>query len=599
MDGYMVIPRWAVRACKSRNRWIIFVILIFGIVYACSLTFVYVEGDDATSIAFHALGRDASIQPPYGMYQGMMDIVLGVLPANEPLLRIVAVLLCSVGACCFVLLTLALVFDWLQDVPVERRGLVAVVLLLASPEFFYLGLVYIPNVIAMSFLLMAHLLLRRGRRNKSWPVPDTPGGWWTIGLSLLAFGFGAACRWGMAVYGGVIVADILLGQALPRASLPRACFRRRLAFGVTWGIGALLASTGAFRISGASTATIMQHLALGRDVAFDTSRFPVDLLNSVLYVQSLISPAFLVLVLTGLGVLLARRNLLVIIVMVGVTLILPWAPRGVPKIMLAGVPGMAACLAVGWLAVWNLGGTRKRRAWAVRLTLSGLLLGPWMIGIRVDDPNISWGPGFHMRRYDQAADREPELPGAGRVQTKRRIWPVVGAGLALPGSEGPRPVGGHAAVLLGGGWRALNLDLDHERRRAISWALEMGVPLLQDQGEGYAVSHLAEMGFTSTDPAAKLRRDLEIGPVERTFRSPRGDMLLVLRCQDRSSLTQGGEEFQRLVQISGATVVIYGYGGTMRSLYDLAPDALRVLGPASAVLDLHRLREEIARRPAS
>ncbi len=585
----MVIARRVARAWEPRNRWILLVILIFGLVDAASLSFVYVEGDDATSIAFHALGRDASLQPPYGQYQGMMDVALGVLPADEPLLRMAAMLLGSVGACCMVLLTLALVFDWVGDIPAEKRGLVAVVVLLASPEFFYLGLVYIPNVVAMSLLLTAHLLLRRGSRNKFWPVPGTARGWWTIGLSFLAFGVGAACRWDMTVYGGVIVADVVLAGGLPRTSLTPAPWGRRLAFGTAWGIGALLAAGGAFWISGAGPATIVEHLALGRDVALDESRFPIELLSSVLQVQALVSPAFLVLVLTGWGILLTRRRSLAIVVMVGVALILPWMTRGLPKLMLPGVPGTAACLAVGWWAVWNLGGTRKRRAIAFRLALFGLLLGPWLVGIRVDDPEISWGPGFHMRRYDQT----------GRAQARRRIRPVVGAGLAIPGAEGPRPAGGHAAVLLGGGWRALSLDLDRERRRAISKALEMGVPLLQDQGEGYAVAHLAGMGFTSTDPAAILRRDLAIGPVARTFRHPRGDQLLVLRCRDRASLTQGGEEFRRLVQISGGRVVIYGYGGTMRSLHATAPDALRVLGPASGILDLRRLGEAIARRPAS
>lgn len=585
----MVIPRWVATASNPRNRWILVVILIFGLVDALSLTFVYVEGDDATSIAFHALGRDASIQPPYGMYQGMMDVVLGVLPANEPLLRTVALLLSSVGACSLVVLTLALVFDWVGEFPAEKRGLVAVVLLLASPEFFYLGLVYIPNVVSMSFLLAAHLLLRRGLRSKHGPVPDILRGWWMIGLSWLVFGFGAACRWDMTVYGGVIVADLFLTGGFPQARLPPVPWRRRLAFGTTWGVGALLAAGGAFWVSGAGPAMILRSLVLGRDVAFDESRFPIDLLSAGLYVQSFASPAFLVLVLAGWGILLARHRPLAILVMVGVTLILPWVTRGVPKLMLAGVPGMAACLAVGWLALWNVGGTRKRWAKAARLILVGLLLSPWLIGIRVDDPAISWGPGFRMRRYDQA----------GALRAERRIWPVVGAGLALPGAEGPRPVGGHAAVLLGGEWRALHRALDNERRRAISWALDLGVPLLQDQGEGYIVSHLAEMGFTSTDPAAILRKDLDSGPVERIFRNPRGDRLLVLRCRDRSSLTRGGEEFQRLIQISGAQVVIYAYGGTMRSLYANAPDALRALGPASGILDLDRLREAIARRPAS
>jgi len=52
----------------------------------------YIEGDDATSIAYHALGRIESLQPHYAGYQGMMDKVLILLPANEALLRTFSIL---------------------------------------------------------------------------------------------------------------------------------------------------------------------------------------------------------------------------------------------------------------------------------------------------------------------------------------------------------------------------------------------------------------------------------------------------------------------------------------------------------------------------
>ena len=72
--------------------------IIFGSVYIASLTFVYVEGDDATSIVYHAMGRDRSVQPAYSAYHGMMDVFLGWLPADEIVLRHLAISLTAAAA---------------------------------------------------------------------------------------------------------------------------------------------------------------------------------------------------------------------------------------------------------------------------------------------------------------------------------------------------------------------------------------------------------------------------------------------------------------------------------------------------------------------
>ena len=74
-----------------RNKiWILFVIVLFSVVYQLSGELVYVDGDDATSIAYHLLGRDITQQRPYSPYHGMMDKALSFIPAQENLLRTIA-----------------------------------------------------------------------------------------------------------------------------------------------------------------------------------------------------------------------------------------------------------------------------------------------------------------------------------------------------------------------------------------------------------------------------------------------------------------------------------------------------------------------------
>src|SRR5687767_8286504 len=78
------------------------VALAFALVYSRSLTLVYVEGDDAAIIAYHALGRNFQIQEFYSPYQSLLDTVLSVLPQDEELVRRTALLLTAVSAPLFV-----------------------------------------------------------------------------------------------------------------------------------------------------------------------------------------------------------------------------------------------------------------------------------------------------------------------------------------------------------------------------------------------------------------------------------------------------------------------------------------------------------------
>ena len=88
------------------NLWIFIVIIVFAFIYAESLTFVYVEGDDASSMAYHLLGRNKDLQPVYSAYQGMMDKMLSVLPPAEGLLRHVSMLSTGIAGILMVILIL-------------------------------------------------------------------------------------------------------------------------------------------------------------------------------------------------------------------------------------------------------------------------------------------------------------------------------------------------------------------------------------------------------------------------------------------------------------------------------------------------------------
>ncbi len=554
--------------------WLGVILSAFAVVYVVSLTFEYVEGDDASSIAFHALGRDRHLQPPYSAYHAMMDSLLGVLPADEKLLRFTAISLTSLAAPLMVGLVLALVFTWISEGTRSTKCLCALLVLLAVPELFYFGLVYTPSVIAMCALLTAHLLLRTSIPRNSLAEVKNPALIIKAFLALILFGVGAAARWDTVTYGAVMVADLVFYPSYRRSEWARS-LKNRLLFPVLWGSLALVSWVVAIHEAGYGIEeflTVIQSSGPVEKRAF-LAHLTLVRFNTVL------TPIFVVLSCCGITLLIRNRSRMLIVVTIGILIAAPFVSYGNPKWIITAMPALLYCFALGFFVIWQKFHRHGKASLVITLVAASAI--PWMVGIHATYGDSAWGPGFEIRPFDR--------PFSNGLFASI----VVGAGAAVPTPEGPRPVFGHGMVLLGGGWRKLIDGMATERRRAIQEALRLSVPLLQDRGQGLAVAELAGFGFTTTD--AWNRRLGNNFIVERRFLATGAKSLRMLRLVDRGSLYRK-EDLDELRRIIGAPkVVIYGYTSTLRGLYRLAPDSLWKLGPGSAILDLERLREGISR----
>ena len=187
--------------------WIIFILIGFGFVYSQSLTFVYVEGDDATSILHHVLGRNTILWPRYSPYHSMMDALLEQLPPSEQALRIFSISISALSAISFSILTMQLIFQWLEIEDNLLRVFLGLLILCAVPELFFLGLIYNPSLLSMTFILSSHIIIRNIPKIKLsklsiWHVTK-------FFLSLLLFCNGVSFRWSLVLYGLVIVCDLV------------------------------------------------------------------------------------------------------------------------------------------------------------------------------------------------------------------------------------------------------------------------------------------------------------------------------------------------------------------------------------------------------
>lgn len=554
--------------------WVWIVLLLFGAVYAASLTFVYVEGDDADSAAYHAMGRDRQLHPPYAPYHGMLDLVLGILPASEPVIRTASIALTSAAAACMVLLMLGLAFQWLGDLTADQKLIGALGVLLAAPELSYLGLVYLPSVIAMSFVLGAHLLLKQAIGSEG--VPITNRDRILFGASALLFAFGAACRWDTVLYGGVIFVDTLLVGGCPRRKTMHP-FLKRLAGCVLWGANALILWMAAVTVTGYGIYDLARMAFYSGELSSGRTAVTASTISGLL---SLFTPAFVLLCGWGWVTLARTRSALAVVSVFALLPAIPWLTTGSPKQIIFAIPSLAACAAAGMIALWELNSPGRA---VIRAALAALLFGPWIIGVRATVGDTAWGPGFEQRAYDREA--------ASGLQFSLGFL----EGAAIPTQEGPRSLFGHAGTLLGGGWRRVTGQIAAERRAALRYAIDLSLPFIVLQGsDGSASAELVGMGFTTRDP--RFGPDAESLLHLRRFSDSRGRTLRLLKSNvPLDGLLQNADNIAKVARLGGRDqIVVFGfYSRNTRTLYTTAPESLTRLGPNSLVLDLPRLQSRL------
>ena len=132
--------------------------------------------------------------------------------------------------------------------------------------------------------------------------------------------------------------------------------------------------------------------------------------------------------------------------------------------------GLLACLVAPY-------GAAKRRAGRP---------GRRLVGMQTLSGDSAYRSGLEIRPCNRPFRSRPFLQ------------PALAAGPLVPTSEGPRPVGGHAFVLVGVWGRIVQAGADQLDGSA--QAAARGLPILQDFGRGLVVSTLAGMGFRTDDP---------------------------------------------------------------------------------------------------
>jgi hypothetical protein len=547
--------------------WRIIVLLIFGVCYAFSLTFVCVDNDDALSFAYHAMGRLPQLQPPFEPFQKGMDVVLSVLPSDERIIRVAGMSITALAAIVVVVMMLTLAFEFMTPISQGAKRLIAFGILIASPELIYIGLLYTPILVGACFVLSAHLMLRRVFCDRDLNRPQGKR-YAKIALSSILMSIGALFRWDLMVYGVFIAADgFFLWKRSSLSETKSKISNAKVLF--LWGVLSF-AFWVALVISTTDINGLIKEVGLSmRETALEG--FSGRMIGSM---PMFFSPVFIVLWCAGVVHTLRSDRRLGIFLSLCLPAALLWPFKGAPKELMVFLPMMVICFAFGLREAWFM--QIHGRQWlVVRAGIILVAVVPWFVGVQMTFDDSLWRPNLNEQTNNHPSNAGISLSGIRLT-----------AGTVIPTTEGPRPAFGHFYELVCGGWRRLVSEQAGERNNALRYALNNQLPCIVDADHaGFLYASLAGLGMKTADP--EYRRVAE-QPISRRFSDSQGRNLVLIRF-DIDRLPKNPDWMQNVqMQTIADKCVVFGYPEKIKTIYRHAPSSLDVFGPQSAVLDTRK-----------
>ena len=545
---------WAVGAPQA---------IFFALAFAASLTFVYVEGDDARSAQLVYLGLD---HPAYAKsaipYHSMTSLLLSGLPTSEPVIRVVQISVSAAGAVFMTLLVTALVRDWCHQYTICNAAWrwIGLLLPLLLPELVFLGLVFEPILPAMTLLLAAHLLARNAIGSGSFHR----GAATRLAAAAVLYGLGVSLRWDTGFYGNIIAVDLLV------SGWPKWNRSRLIATVAGWGIAALTATVAFLYVSGYAPADILQARSDAQSAGAG-----VSLRNKLSHGVTFLTPMTCLLLLAGgFRAVTAPRvfgGLLLLYLAGSGWFLLFGIPSFSAKSFLTVLPVLVLTMCLGWQSLESLIKHSTRTRLATITSGATLLLLPWAIGIHWPGAAVSRGPGFEARWQPETRRATP--------------YPSFSGGLALPSPEGPRPLWGFGHVLFRGEWRNLVQSLDSIRERAVNTAEELDVPIHLDSDSALLATYLIRKGYTLKTERERISQDpAAAGRHQRVYARDDGRSQQIALLSQIDRKLNRGEMNAELVEFGqDSMVVIYTRFSRFKALVDSSNGTVSVESPLSGV----------------
>lgn len=543
-------------------RWVaIFFVLFLGVIDVCALTFQYVEGDDARSVAYALLGTGTDLYEPMH-YHSMSLLLLSLLPKQEEVVRVAAIACSAIGAVTYLILVARVAWHWArsQSLPTAVIVVGLVILPLMIPDFAFLGLAFEPVLVGMSIVLAGHLITRTAF------VTGAGYGWRAL-LGAVLFGLGVSFRWDVGFYGSVIAMDLLIAGWDRHKPLVLFC-----KVGV-WGVAALLAMVGALALAGYSPAAIVETYHWTKLTVAMAPPMLERLVDGVAF----LTPAMLLLTVAGLiavGTALRKKwRVLALLLSSAPLFVVVGNPSFCAKAFLTAMPALILLMLQGVDWLWRF--SCERNAWmkcSIRSLFLLCLLVPWLVGVQWKRADTVRGPGFEIGKVGSDSSGSPRLAFAG--------------GLSAPTPEGPRPLWGFAYVLFGGEWRHFVQTMNEQWNTAVDLAIDRKLPLHQDSDTAIAMCGLMARGFElRTDRAPVANENAPDYAFHRLYKDSHSDreleVILFSGMDERLKDGAVAADFSRMGY--DEMIIVYAIPSRMHRLHHENRDTVTLLSPFTGI----------------
>lgn len=530
----------------------LFYFFLYLLVFIFSLNYVYIEGDDASTIVYHAMGRNLEIQTPYSSYHSMFDKFLSLFNTKDEIfLRYVAISISFL----FNFFSLVFLVELLKEKIEFKKSEFLVFLCMLPfviPEILFSGLIINPSIISFAFLILSHLFLIKYLKTDKKKQ---------LLFSILIFGLAVSFRWSSAFYLFIFVGELFLNNSKQiLKSINFSFFFRKVLILFLYTISFLLF----IYLSGYSVIDIYMTYAGGKEYLEHKEISYLATFSSAL---SFLTPSFIILFFLGLFFVIKTKKIKFIL-----TLILglvPFFNLGVYpsyKYLVVLVPYLTILIAYGFFSM-------KNKIFKYALLLIVLL--PWIFGIQLKT-NSSWGPGFEILHKGITSKKDNKTFNPDNYINFNNINIVLGSGMAIPTPEGPRPIYGFGKVFFKD-WKEITSKIEKEKENAVDHAISNKIDILQDVGHSFITTKLLEKGFSTE--TIKHRTE---NYIKRVF-FRKNDTIDIIIPKDKKMLLNN--DFVKEVLIDKKQVVVYtSYTNLIVKQKQMYPNNFKINGAYFGIL---------------
>lgn len=471
----------------SKNSLYIYYIILYLILYIFTLNFNYIEGDDASTVMYHVMGRNSNIQPFYSHYHSMFDSILSLIKSiDEILLRHI-----SIGISFIFGLFALISISYLSLYKFKKNKSILfflVVLPFIIPEILFSSLIVNATLISITLLILSHILLLKYTANNKKLY---------LFLSLLFFGFGVSFRWINGFYLFVIFGDYILNDTRNFKNLFSVERIKKSLIIFPFYIASILIF---IQISGFTIFDIYKTYRFGYKAFENTDTSYFALASTAI---AFMTPSFIILFFLGFFYCLRSgyyRNLILLLISI------------IPYFFIGFYTSYKYMINIVIVLVFiMIQGISISNSKYFKISILFITFLPWFFGITLNT-NSAWGPNFEVQvKINKLINLLNYNPDNSLEIQNAKI--VFGAGMAVPTPEGPRSLYGFGDVFADKWFRFVEIN-NKERLEAVYYAERNHCKIIQDGNHSFISSKLVELGYKTKH---EFKRFIN-GKFEREFK---------------------------------------------------------------------------------